>query len=42
MQSSAIRARDTAYFESMPSAYAADVFITPCLSVFRPVFVEGY
>ena len=23
--------RSTAYFISMPSAYAADVFITPCL-----------
>ena len=27
-----MQARDTAYFESMPSAYAADVFITPYLS----------
>ena len=30
----AMQARDTSYFESMPSTYAADVFITPCLSPF--------
>ena len=33
----AMQARDTAYFESMPSAYSADVFTLP---IFRPVHVE--
>ena len=28
----ACNASDTAYYESMPSAYAADFFIIPCLS----------